>query len=222
MKTIQQIISEVGVSNIVAAFHHIWYNSPDTWPKNTFLGKKILQNPMDLQIYQEIIHKRRPNFILQTGVEGGGSILYFAKMLDIIEADPSCKVIGVDINLQDEAKVIYHPRVILLQGSSTDPKTIERIDEIVGNNKGMVILDSDHRGAHVASELQMYNKYVASGQFLVVEDTNINGHPVAPGFGYGPMEAVIDFLKSHTEFVNDKLWRRNMFSFHPDGWLLRK
>jgi cephalosporin hydroxylase len=54
----------------------------------------------------------------------------------------------------------------------------------------------------------------------VVEDTNINGHPVAPDFGPGPFEAVEAFLPTGVPFVNDDdASRGQMFTQHT--WLRR-
>lgn len=65
---------------------------------------------------------------------------------------------------------------------------------MVGNADAMVILDSDHSAAHVHDELRAYHTLVQPGDYLIVENTNANGHPTWPEFGPGPMETLDRFL----------------------------
>jgi cephalosporin hydroxylase len=58
------------------------------------------------------------------------------------------------------------------------------------------ILESDHSKAHVLSELMAIRPLLSSGDYVIVEDSNINGHPVMPLWGPGPYEAVTDYVKS--------------------------
>ncbi len=211
-----------GMDRLAATmFHFLWYHSPDTIPLNTFLGYPIAQCPMDLYLYQELIHEIRPACVIQTGVSFGGSVLFFASLLDLVGAPASALVVGVDIVLTPQARSIRHPRIRLLEGSSTDPRVVQRVRELAAAAGGLVVLDSDHRMPHVLEELRLYQGFVPEGGYLVVEDTNINGHPVKPFWGPGPYEALQAFLRESDSFeLDDARWRRMRFSFHR--WLRRK
>lgn len=215
-------VRKVMKGTIVDSFHQSWYESKATWRGNTFLGHPIQQCPFDLQLYQELVFKQRPAWILQTGVFSGGSLVYFASMLDLIGAPESAVVVGIDIELRPETQEISHPRVRMIEGSSVDAGVVERARASLPPGAGLVILDSDHSERHVRAELEVYCDLVRVGSYLVVEDTNVHGHPVFRKHGPGPLEAVESFLRAHPEFErDDAMWERNFFSFHQRGWLKR-
>jgi cephalosporin hydroxylase len=203
-------------------FHRIYYNGNDTWYTNVYCGIRLFQYPGDLWLYQELLYRTSPAFIIQTGVAQGGSVLYLAHMLDAIGAAPAACVVGIDIELSDTAQQLRHPRIHLVAGDSTDPVTLRHVQKLLPAAHGMVSLDSDHRGFHALHEMRLYQSFVAPGCYMVVEDTNLNGHPVWSSHGTGPYEATEVFLQDTPHFVRDDcLWRRNLFSFHRHGWLRR-
>ena len=222
MGTLQNYLKRKLRRKIINCFHRIYYHSTNTWCKNTFLGYEIQQCALDLQLYQEVVTRIRPSFVLQTGVNQGGSVLYFASLLDMIKARAEALVIGIDIKLTERARTLVHPRIRLIEADSTDQRIVQQVKALIGGRTGLVSLDSNHTKAHVLKELEIYKEFVRTGSYVVVEDTNINGHPVLRGWGAGPFEAVEEFLKLDDRFVrDDKIWERNLFSFHQYGWLKR-
>jgi cephalosporin hydroxylase len=46
---------------VVEQFHRLYYHSSkQTWQNTEFLGTRVWKNPMDLWLYQELIHEHRP------------------------------------------------------------------------------------------------------------------------------------------------------------------
>ena len=72
---------------------------------------------------------------------------------------------------------------------------------------------------NVLDELRIYGELVTSGSYLIVEDTQFNGHPIVPDYGPGPMEAVEVFLKGTSDFLIDRSREKFLLTFNPKGYL---
>jgi len=214
--------SFVSIGRPVSTVFHYFAYSNGGFRKTHWLGVPILKLPTDLWIYHEIIWKTRPDLIVETGTCKGGSALFFANMFDLMATDG--RVITIDITSCPEGYP-EHPRIQFITKSSTTPETAALIRSLVRpTDRVMVILDSDHSESHVRNELDLYSPLVSHGCYLVVEDTNVNGHPVYRTHGPGPMEALIDFLASDSGrgFESDvAIVDKFGFTFQPRGWLRR-
>jgi cephalosporin hydroxylase len=189
------------------------------------MGVPCQKCPFDMWVYQEIIHEIVPDLIIETGTAAGGSALYLAHLCDLMV---NGSVISIDIDGTKPRPT--HPHITYLTGSSVAPGMVDRVREIVarcsnaigGDPCVMVILDSDHSAKHVWAELLAYAPMVTPESYLIVEDGNVNGHPVSPGWGEGPYEAVHAWLVDHPEFEIDRSREKFGVTFNPDGYLRRK
>lgn len=200
---------------IIDAFHKLYFESL-IWKESKWLGVPTLKNPFDLQIYQEILYEVKPDVIVETGRYRGGSAFFFASIFDLLGKG---RVISIDND--PESGKPDHPRIEYVDGSSIDPRVVEEVRKRV-SGKVMVVLDSDHHKGHVYGEMCAYHPLVSEGSYLVVEDGNINGHPVFQEFGPGPAEAIAQFLRENKDFVIDRSREKYFFTFNPGGYLKRK
>lgn len=197
-------------------FHKLYYHSPARpWLNTHWLGIPVLKCPLDVWIYQEIIHEIKPDVIIECGTYKGGSALFFAALCEFIKHG---RVITIDI--QEDAQRPKHERITYLLGSTIASEIVAQVRALIKPNETvMVVLDSDHSMPYVLQEMKTYSTFVTSGSYLIVEDTSINGHPVAPQYGPGPMEAVQVFLQENNSFVVDKTREKFFMSFNPNGYL---
>lgn len=202
----------------VNSFHRLYYNAKEQTFLSTFwLGVPAQKYPSDLWIYQEIIMEIKPDLIIECGTAKGGSALFMASVLEILGKG---QVVTIDI--EPSGGKPHHKRIEYLVGSSVAKDIQEQVARLVSNKERvMVVLDSDHHKQHVLNELRIYSPFVTRGSYLIVEDTNLNGNPVFPEFGPGPMEAVSQFLQGNTEFVVDSSREKFYMTANPGGYLVK-
>jgi len=196
------------------------------WESLTFHGVRIIKNPLDLWMLQQIAWEVKPDYIVETGTWQGGSALWWAQTLDGAGLENS-RVLTVDIqNLTAAAskQALWRKYVTFSLGSSTDPKIVAATLERVKGKRVIVNLDSDHSMPHVLEELKMYAPMVSKGSYILVEDTHLDGVPTHPEQGPGPMAAVRQFLKEggSNDFEQDFSREALVMTSYPGGWLRRK
>jgi cephalosporin hydroxylase len=206
--------------DIIDQFHVLYYaqgGRGGTWTSTRWLGTPVLKCPLDLWIYQELLHELRPDLIVECGTASGGSALYLASICELLSHG---RVITIDV-VRDDSRPA-HPRLEHVHGSSIAPEVVARVRAAAADaERVLVILDSDHSAEHVGRELEAYAPLVTPGSYVIVEDTNLDGNPVLPGWGPGPRAAVEAFLRRHREFEVDRTREKLLLTFNPGGFLRR-
>ncbi len=195
-----------------------------------WMGRPVIQYPQDLIAMQEILWKVRPDLVIETGVAHGGSLIYYASLLELFGEG---SVIGIDIEIRphNRAAIEAHPmfrRIRLLEGSSTSESVIKEVRRQAQDRRVLVVLDSNHTHEHVLAELELYAPLVAVDSYCVVMDTVVEHLPTQLsqdrpwGPGNSPKTAVHEFLATHGEFEIDlQIENKLLITVAPSGYLRR-
>ncbi|MDE4146443.1 cephalosporin hydroxylase family protein [Phaeobacter gallaeciensis] len=212
-----------------------------------WMDRPIIQYPQDIVAMQELIYELRPDLIIETGIAHGGSLVFSASMLamldmvDAIEAgeslDPAVskrKVLGIDIDIRahNRTAIDAHPmrsRIEMIQGSSVDPEIISQVrDFAAGYKKVLVCLDSNHTHEHVLEELRAYAPLTSSGSYCVVFDTLVEDmeedtYTDRPwGKGNNPYTAIQSYLQESKSFeIDSQIHERLLITVAKNGFLRR-
>lgn len=245
----ERISSYVHNTPLQKAAKNFFYESVESKYSYNFysLGIPIIQYPQEMIAMQELIWQTRPELIIETGIAHGGSLIWSASMLALLDYceciengnQPSAqkskrKVLGIDIDIrtQNRANIEAHPMsslIEMMEGSSIDSKIINDVKIIASNYKRiMVCLDSNHTHEHVLAELKAYAPLVTKGSYCVVFDTCIEDLPQNISrkrpwdIGNNPKTAVCEFLKNNNEFIVDnEMENKLLISVSPNGYLKR-
>jgi cephalosporin hydroxylase len=204
----------------------------------TWFGRPIIQIPQDTVTFQEIIWEVKPDLIIETGVAHGGSLVFSASMLALLELFGLVEkptVVGIDIEIRPHNRLAIeqHPAmkwIQLFEGSSVTIDVVDRVRAIAQQKQRvMVFLDSNHTHAHVLAELQAYAPLVTEGSYCVVADTGIEDvdpSAVAPGRewcrGNSPKSALAEYLRTQDQFVLDCYYHQKAWVTSAPGGYIRR
>ncbi|KGF67864.1 cephalosporin hydroxylase [Hoeflea sp. BAL378] len=232
------------------ALSRVWIReaTPYKWSYNfSWFGRPAIQLPNDAWALQELVWKVRPDLIIETGIAHGGSLIYSASLLALLDLcdatekgevldprQPKRKVLGIDIDIRahNRAAIEAHPlfaRIDMIEGSSIEAETVEKVRAIAsGYQRILVCLDSNHTHDHVLAELEAYAPLVTPGSYCIVFDTLIEDTPVWLGGdrpwgpGNSPKSAVHAYLKTNPGFeIDSRIDKKLLITVAPDGFLKR-
>jgi len=201
----------------------------------SWLGRPIIQYPQDMIALQEIIWQVKPDLIIETGIAHGGSLIFYASLLElnaICGGTEGAQVLGVDIEIRphNQKAIEAHPmcrRISMIEGSSVDDSIVNQVYEFAKSRINVLVcLDSMHTHDHVLKELKFYSPLVTKGSYLVVLDTIIEDmpddfFPDRPwGKGNNPKTAVWEFFKTNNRFeIDNKMENKLQITVAPNGYL---
>ncbi len=199
----------------------------------SWMGRPIIAYPQDMIAMQEIIWEIKPDLIIEAGIAHGGSLVYYASLLELIGGDGIVLGLDIDIRKHNRKLIEAHPmskRIKMIEGDSTSELVANQVYDFSKNRKKVIVcLDSNHTHEHVIKELELYAKLTSVGSYCVVFDTIVEelpsdympgGRPWNPG--NNPKTAVFQFLKDNTNFEIDKsIDNKILISVAPDGYLKR-
>lgn len=195
-----------------------------------WLGRPIIQYPQDIIAMQEIIWAVQPDLIIETGIAHGGSLIFFASMLELIGGDGHVLGIDIDIRKHNRDEIEKHrmfKRITMIEGSSIAPEIAASVRAYAANkSRVLLILDSNHTHEHVLEELRLYSSLVRQGSYIVVLDTVIEDMPADAfpdrpwGKGDNPKTAVREFLKTNDRFaIDSSIENKLLITVAPGGYL---
>jgi cephalosporin hydroxylase len=233
-------IKRIGDDKKLKSFADKW--TQESMMKNyvynfSWLGRPIIQSPQDIMALQEIIWDVKPDMIIETGIAHGGSLIFSASMLTLLEICGEIEngqVLGVDIDIREHNKkaIDAHPmskKITMFQGSSLDKKIIEKVYNYAKKGKKILVcLDSNHTHEHVLGELKAYAPLVSVESYCVVYDTIVEDMPEGSfpdrpwDKGNNPKTALREYLKTHPEFeIDNSIQNKLLITAAPDGFLKR-
>ena len=197
----------------------------------SWMGRPIIQYPQDMIAMQEIIWNLKPDLIIETGIAHGGSLIFYASLLEMIGKG---EILGIDIDIRSHNKEeienhSMYKRISMIEGSSISDETINKVKKYAkGKQTILVVLDSNHTHEHVLEELKLYSQFVSKESYIVAFDTIVEDMPNTFFIdrpwskGNNPKTAVWEFLDKNDSFkIDETIQNKLLVTVAPDGYLKR-
>jgi cephalosporin hydroxylase len=184
-----------------------------------WMGIRAIKNPLDAWIYQEILYEIKPDIVIEIGSYYGGSTLYLAHLLDILN---NGIVLSIDIDRTNFQA--SHDRIVCLTGDSASPAILEKVQALCQHKTILVIHDGDHSKEAVLRDMHAYADIVSINSYLIVEDGITDLYRPGGDFGNynaGPLIAIEQFLQTHPNYIVDSERERYIMTYNPKGFLKR-
>lgn len=186
---------------------------------DVYRGRQLAKLPEDLRTYQHIIEETQPEAIVELGTSYGASAIWFADQLRMLTHDGG---LVVTVDLHEPKRRIDDLAVCFVKGDLEDQQVVDRVHDLVGDGRAMVVEDSAHSYSSTMLALGLYSDLVASHCYFVVEDGAVDEPDIVPAEWHdrGVQKAVERFCAERPDFQRQWLAPYGITSNHG-GWLQR-
>jgi cephalosporin hydroxylase len=136
------------------------------------------QVPEEITSFLKLLAQRPPATVLEVGTDKGGTFFLLTRV-----AAPDALLLSLDLPVGQRSaypawrEPLYREfrrerqRVELVRRDSHDPRTVEKIQELLGGRKlDLLFIDGDHSYEGVKKDFEMYSPLVAGGGVMAFHD----------------------------------------------------
>jgi len=158
--------SDLGLSTQLAAAiqRSKWNTDNHRLPPINWKGARVVKDPFGMSALPMLIWELRPLTIIEIGALDGGSALWLADLLEVMEIDGHVYSYDIDIQRID----VHHPRVTFAHIDARDVSSFPR--ELFANlPHPWLVIEDAHQ--NVYKLLRFFDSYMHSGDYFLIEDT---------------------------------------------------
>jgi cephalosporin hydroxylase len=168
-------------------------------------GLPLFKTAFDFAIYPQLLQELRPRTIFEIGSGSGASALWLADLAQTFDID--AMVHSVDIR----PPAAGHPRVQFYRGDSREPATLFPAEALAAAPRPWLVIEDAHQ--NVPGVLAWLHEYLAVGDYLVVEDSDVKRDALAAFDAAHPRQYKVDtrytdFFGRNATCANDSIFVR--------------
>jgi cephalosporin hydroxylase len=147
-------------------------------------GLPLMKNVFDFAMYPMLLAELRPRSVFEVGSGLGASALWFSDSM------AACDIPG-HVHSVDLVKVeMEHPRVTFHQGDCSDPARLFDPELLRSEPHPWLVVEDAHH--NVAAVLHHLHGFLAPGDYLVVEDSDVKREALRTFLGAHPGDYLVD------------------------------
>lgn len=147
-------------------------------------GMPLMKNVFDFAMYPALLAELRPRTVFEIGSGRGASATWFADSLALCGVE--ARIHSVDL-VEVEME---HPRVSFYRGDCFEPELLFAPELLRAEPHPWLVVEDAHH--NVAAVLERFHRFLAPGDYLVVEDSDVKRDAIRQFLGAHPGSYLVD------------------------------